>query len=122
MRSKDGAGARSIRPIEIRRVDAIPVAIPLKKPMKMASAEVRTADNLVVRIESKDGIVGWGEAASAPVLTGETRAAMVAAVKEVFAPLIVGKDARDRAAIVRRISHAAYVNTGAKSAIEIALA
>ncbi len=123
MRSKDAAAnGRSIRPIEIKRIDAIPVAIPLKKPMKMASVEVRTADNLLVRIESKDGTVGWGEAASAPVLTGETRSAMVAAVKEVFAPLLLGKDARDRAALVRRIGNAAYVNTGAKSAIEIALA
>src|SRR4029077_15936755 len=51
-------------PLAIRRVDAIPVALPLKKPMRMAGVEMTRALNVVVRIEAKDGTVGWGEAAS----------------------------------------------------------
>ena len=55
-------------PLVIRRVDAIPVALPLKKPMKMAGVTIAHAHNVVVRIEAEDGTIGWGEAASAPTI------------------------------------------------------
>jgi muconate cycloisomerase len=114
--------ARLARPITIRAVEAIPVALPLTKPMKMAGVELTTAENLLVRIEAADGTVGWGEAASAPTMTGDTLPAMVAAVRDHLAPLLVGKDARGRAALVARMAHAMHLNTGARSAVEIALA
>jgi hypothetical protein len=56
-------------PLPIRRVDAIPVALPLTAPMKMSGVTIATAENLLVRIEGADGRVGWGEAASAPTMT-----------------------------------------------------
>ena len=113
--------AQRDRSLLIRRVDAIPIAVPLLKPMKMAGSVVRSADNLLVRIEADDGTVGWGEAASAPMMTGDTRAAMVSAVREHLAPVLVGRDARHRAALVRDCAAALYGNTGARSAVEVAL-
>lgn len=112
---------RLARPIKVRTVEAIPVALPLTKPMKMAGVELRTADNLIVRIEAEDGTCGWGEAASAPNMTGDTLPAMVAAVREHIAPLIVGQDARGRAKLVHKMAHALHANTGARSAVETAL-
>ena len=112
----------SIPPVTIRSVEAIPVALPLKKPMKMAGVEIVTADNLLVRIEASNGIVGWGESASAPTMTGDTLPAMVAAVRDTLAPLIVGQDARARARLTHRMAHAMHANTGARSAVEVALA
>jgi muconate cycloisomerase len=114
--------ARLTRPITIRTVEAIPVALPLAKPMKMAGVELRTADNLIVRIEAADGTIGWGEAASAPNMTGDTLPAMVAAVRDHLGPLLVGQDARGRAALVRKMAHVLHFNTGARSAVEVALA
>src|SRR5262245_18809191 len=58
-------------PLMIRRVDAIPVALPLKAAMKMAGETITAAHNILVRIEAGDGTVGWGEAASAPTMTGD---------------------------------------------------
>ncbi len=107
--------------LTIRRLEAIPVAMPLRKPMKMAGSVVQAAENLVVRIEAADGTVGWGEAASAPTMTGDTRAAMVEAVRAHLAPALLGQDARDRAALARRLGRVLYGNTGARSAVEMAL-
>ena len=42
-------------PLAIRRVDAIPLALPLTKPVKMAAETVTHAHNLLVRIEGEDG-------------------------------------------------------------------
>jgi muconate cycloisomerase len=107
-------------PLVIRRVDAIPIALPLDKPMKMARVTIATADNVLVRIEAEGGVVGWGEAASAPTMTGDTQASLLAAVRH-LAPYLVGEDAWMRPALMRKLAAALYGNTGARSAIELAL-
>src|SRR5882724_433300 len=112
-------GERS--PLVIRRVDAIPVGLPLKKAMGMGGVTVSRALNILVRIEAADGTVGWGEAASAPTMTGDTLGGLVAAVRNHLGPLLVGEDAWMRPALCRRLRHALYGNTGAHSAIEVAL-
>src|ERR1700754_4640394 len=81
------------KPLTIRRVDAIPVALPLKVPMKMAGVTITKAENLLVRIEAADGTVGWGEAASAPTMTGDTQGGLVVAVRDHLAPMLTGKNA-----------------------------
>src|SRR5471032_851625 len=108
-------------PLVIRRVDVIPVALPLKKPMAMAGITIAHAHNILVRIEAADGTVGWGEAASAPTMTGDTLGGLVAAVRDHLGPLIVGKDAWMRPAICKALSSALIGNTGAHSAVEMAL-
>ena len=77
-------------------------------------------ENLLVRIEAADGTVGWGEAASAPTMTGDTQGGLVAAVRH-LAPLLVGQDAWARPQLVARLHAALMGNTGAHSAIEMAL-
>jgi muconate cycloisomerase len=108
-------------PLPIRRVDAIPVALPLKSPMKMAGITIATAENLLVRIEAANGSIGWGEAASAPTMTGDTLGGLVAAVRDHLAPLLVGQDAREHPALVAALRRALIGNTGAHSAVEMAL-
>jgi muconate cycloisomerase len=88
--------------------------------MKMAGVTIATADNVLVRIEADGGLVGWGEAASAPTMTGDTQGSLVAAVRH-LAPLLVGADAWMRPALVRKLGHVLYGNGGAHSAIELAL-
>jgi muconate cycloisomerase len=108
-------------PLIVRRVDAIPVALPLKAPMKMAGVTITKADNLLVRIEAADGCVGWGEAASAPTMTGDTLGGLVAAVRDHLGPLLVGQDALRHYELRRAMTRALMGNSGAHSAVEMAL-
>jgi muconate cycloisomerase len=111
--------AQTDRALTIRRVDAIPVALPLKAPMKMAGITITQAENLLVRVEAAGGQVGWGEAPSAPTMTGDTLGGLVAAVRDHLAPRLIGKDVRgDHRAMLQR---ALVGNTGAHSAVEMAL-
>jgi muconate cycloisomerase len=107
--------------LTIKRIDAIPVALPLKKPVVMAGERIEHAHNLLVRIESENGLIGWGEAASAPLMTGDVLAGMVAAVNDYLAPLIRGQDALRRAELAERCSRALLHNTGAKCAVDMAV-
>ena len=105
----------------IKSVEAYPVALPLTKPIRMAHAVFETVENVIVRIESEDGFVGWGEAASAPSLTGETWQGMVALIQGFIAPLLIGRDARLRSKLMDRIGANVFGATGSVSAVEIAL-
>jgi muconate cycloisomerase len=105
----------------IRRVDAIPVALPLVKPVRMAAETVSHARNILVRIEAADSTVGWGEAASAPTMTGDTLGGLTAAVRDYLAPALIGADAWMRPALMKRLRTVLHGNTGAHSAVEMAL-
>lgn len=107
--------------MKIERVEAIPVSLPLAKPVHMAGSEVGVAQNVVVRIRTDAGLTGWGECASSPVFSGETQGSIVAAVAEILGPAIVGEDPMRREALHAVMDARLLGNQGAKAAVEIAL-
>jgi muconate cycloisomerase len=106
--------------VKIKAIEPIAVSLPMKKPVQMAGETVARADNVFVRVESDTGAVGWGEAASAPTMTGETVASMMAAVSY-MTPALLNRAADDFAGASAAMNALMYGNTGAKAAIEIAL-
>ena len=110
------------QPLIIKRIDAIPIAIPLNKPVVMAGVRIEISYNLLVRAEAANGLVGWGEASVAPTMTGDVLPGMVAAVNEHLAPLVTGKDALKRAELAHICAHALHHNGGSKCAVDAAIA
>ena len=106
--------------MQIKTIDPVAVSLPMRKPVIMAGEEVRRADNVLVRIESDNGLVGWGEAASAPVMTGETLESIVSAIHYLSGALL-GRDAADIGGALAAMDGKMYGNHGAKAAIEIGL-
>ncbi|MEX5305301.1 enolase C-terminal domain-like protein [Kocuria sp. CPCC 205258] len=106
--------------MKIQRVEAIPYEIPYVTPLKFASGEVLTADHVLVRITTDDGVVGTADAPPRPYTYGETQKSIVAVVEDLFAPQLVGLDVLDREkvqAVLARTIH----NETAKGAVDIAL-
>jgi len=106
--------------MKIKQVEPIAVSFPMKKPVVMAGVEIRQADNVLVRLEADSGAVGWGEAASAPTMTGETVESMMAAVGY-LKPAVEGRPAGDIAGTLTAMAGRMYGNSAAKAAIEMAL-
>jgi L-alanine-DL-glutamate epimerase-like enolase superfamily enzyme len=106
--------------MRIKAIEPVAVSLPMAKPVKMAGETVARADNVLVRVESDAGVVGWGEAASAPTMTGETVASMMAAVSH-MTPGLVKRAADDFAGASAAMNALMQANNGAKAAIEIAL-
>lgn len=106
--------------VHIKTIEPIAVSLPMLKPVIMAGEEVRRADNVLVRIEADNDLVGWGEAASAPVMTGDTLESIVSAV-HYLAPALRGREGADIAGALAAMENRMYGNHGAKAAIEIAL-
>jgi muconate cycloisomerase len=63
------------------RIDLFHVEVPLKKPIRHASHERTTSDNLIVRATLADGTVGFGEGMPRPYVTGETIDSTFAALR-----------------------------------------
>ncbi len=106
--------------MRIKTIEPIAVSLPMLKPVIMAGEEVRRADNVLVRIAADNGLIGWGEAASAPVMTGETLDSIVAAVNY-LEPVLRGREAADIEGALAAMDGRMYGNHGAKAAVEIAL-
>ena len=66
--------------MKIVKVEAIPFAIPYRKPLRFASGEVHAAEHVLVRVHTDDGIVGVAEAPPRPFTYGETHAGIVAVI------------------------------------------
>ena len=116
---KDRAAATAGTQAKIKSIEAIAVKLPMAKPMKMAGVLIASADNVLVRIETDEGHVGWGEAASAPQMTGETMEGMTVAVR-LMASAVIGCPLSAVAEAGTRLDAAMYGNNAAKAAIEMA--
>jgi L-alanine-DL-glutamate epimerase-like enolase superfamily enzyme len=76
---------------------------------------------VLVRVADEAGHVGLGEGSVTAVWSGETQAGTIAMIREVLAPLVVGADPFDSEWIGRRMERAAFGNSFARAAIEMAL-
>jgi L-Ala-D/L-Glu epimerase len=82
--------ASRVASARIVEVEAIPYAVPYRRPARFASGAVERADNVLVRIQTDAGVVGHAEAQARPYTYGETQASIVAAIRGWFAPHLLG--------------------------------
>ena len=106
--------------VKIEDIQIYSVSIPLKAPVKMAGVTIQSADNIIIHITGNNGISGWGEASSAPTMTGEFVQGMVAAAQFLKSRL-VGAPITSLQDIKTLIETPLYGNDGAISAIEMAM-
>ncbi|MDQ8704989.1 enolase C-terminal domain-like protein [Streptomyces sp. LHD-70] len=106
--------------MNIAKIEAIPFAIPYRKPLKFASGEVHTAEHVLVRVHTDDGLTGMAEAPPRPYTYGETQESIVAVIDKIFAPQILGLSPLEREAVHARLDRTVG-NPTAKAALDMAL-
>jgi L-alanine-DL-glutamate epimerase-like enolase superfamily enzyme len=106
--------------MKITGIDAVPFAIPYRKPLHFASGEVSVAEHVLLRVRTDDGLVGFAEAPPRPFTYGETQESIVAVVRSLFAPAVIGMSAFDREAIATKLDRTVG-NPAAKAALDMAL-
>lgn len=97
----------------------------VESPIKMARAQgvgnVRgSVKRVLLQLTTKDGIVGWGEAAPWEVFTGTPEGAF-AALDRYLRPLILGADARRPRALMTAMDRTLTGHPESKVAVEMAL-
>lgn len=107
--------------MKITTMEAIPVAVPVRTPLKMAVATVHERTCIVVRVETDEGHVGVGESVLARYFSGESHASAVDLIEAVFAPSMLGRDPAELVELRRLMSRITVYNQGARAAVEMAL-
>ena len=107
--------------MKIVKIEAIPVELPVRRPLKMAVATVNVRTCIVVRITTEDGIVGLGESVLARYFSGEGLAGAVDLIANVYAPVFAGTDPREVQSARTLMGRISVGNNGARAAVEMAL-
>ncbi|MGE0119282.1 MAG: mandelate racemase/muconate lactonizing enzyme family protein [Dongiaceae bacterium] len=84
----------------IREIVATPVSVPFTKPERWAFGEHRGMSSIIVQMHTEDGRVGLGEVLPG----GPGPKALLAAIEEAT-PLLIGREATDIEANVRRLMY-----------------
>lgn len=106
--------------LEITGIKFYRFNIPLREEFKLAMMSLNSANNVLVKIETNQGIDGWGEGAPFHALVGETQDIANAAARE-FGPLLRGRNPMEIGSIIRLMDSHLPHNTTLKSAIDMAL-
>jgi L-alanine-DL-glutamate epimerase-like enolase superfamily enzyme len=106
--------------VQISSVQTFPIAIPLSNPVRMSHVTITTSNNVLVKVSTDDGIVGWGEGVEAFDLTGENQGRIKASI-DFLGELLIGKDPRARTQHWLSLGRRVFENTTAIGALDIAL-
>lgn len=68
--------------------------IPLKAPIAISLGTIENARNILIEIQTSEGIAGWGEGSHFAMIVGETQASGLAAASDI-ARLLIGRDPLD---------------------------
>ena len=106
---------------EIVAVDCFPARLRMIKPLVMSTYRIDDGPVLYVRVRTRSGAEGWGEAAANPIMSGETLKGMIAVIEAHLKPKLLGASPFDRVAISQHATHQLYSNGAAKAAVDMAL-
>jgi len=118
--SAQSAAGQPARSTQIEDVELYPFNLPLIEPFRVALGTITNAANVLVRLRTRDGIVGWGEACPLAFITGETQATDLAVGKD-LANFVRGRDPFTLGAIVAELDGFTPSSSSMKAALEMAV-
>jgi len=107
--------------MRIREVTVSSLEIPMKKAFATSRAKQDVAKHILVQLFSDDGLVGIGEGAPRPHISGETIESAFLLIERYLGPILIGRDPGDIAAIHKEMDNRVELNPSAKCAIDLAL-
>jgi muconate cycloisomerase len=111
------------RPLIVGDVRVIQADIPVTRPHAMSFTTLTAVNYVFVRLETRDGLVGWGEAAclGGPTWSEESAESIAATIERYVAPWLAGRDARGLEPLRLEMARRIQGNPFARAAVEMAL-
>jgi muconate cycloisomerase len=108
--------------VKIVGIDAYPLILPVAELYGGAAGTLEDCRSLIVRVETENGIEGWGEATQGrPGNTYETLETMEILVRNYFAPALIGLDLEETGSVLQRLHRVRSGHPLTKAAVETAL-
>jgi L-alanine-DL-glutamate epimerase-like enolase superfamily enzyme len=105
---------------EITAVTVEPLDLPMEEPFEISLGTQYEASNVLVSVETADGVVGYGEGAPIPPVTGETQRAALATA-EAMGDLVAGADVADYRSTIQELRSTFPGMVSAAFAVETAV-
>ena len=111
------------RSLEIGDVRLVLADIPVRRPHHMSFTTLTAVNFVFVRIETRGGLVGWGEAAclGGPTWSEESAESIAATLERYVVPWLIGRDATRLEALRLEMARRVQGNPFARAAVEMAL-
>jgi L-Ala-D/L-Glu epimerase len=105
----------------LRRIDLFAADLPLAEPFEHASSGyIDTLNELVLRLETEDGCIGWGEMrANNHYVTGDSPGRLAAVLQDIFLPRLLGQPIASPRQIEHFVTRLVVGNSTAKALIDI---
>ena len=113
--------------VPVNRLTIHTLAIPLRSRVSHAAATLRIADPVVVAIELRSGVVGYGETLPRSYVTGETVGSVVGDIREQLVPCLLEMrptsfpEALEAIDALPMVNDRGIIMTAARAAVELAL-
>jgi o-succinylbenzoate synthase len=108
------------QPLTISKIELYKLSIPLIEPFTTSLGTETSADNVLVKIFTEEGITGFGECSPYMPINGESQDTCFI-VGQYFAKILKGKDPLQIEECIQLMDSVIYGNTSIKSAFDIAL-
>ena len=109
--------------VKITSIETVPVQVPIQDRLAIrARGGVHSVSPfLLIRIHTAEGISGLGEVSCTPRWSGEDQVTAAHFIASIFAPLLIGQDAREIERLSHRMRQALFGHPFTKAGIEMAL-
>jgi len=108
--------------MKIKKIECFPLILPIAEIYGGAAGFLEDCRSLIVRLETEDGVEGWGEATQGrPGNTYETLETMQIMAERCFAPALAGMDLEQTGSVLRKLQRARYGHPLTKAAMETAI-
>lgn len=107
--------------IRVTGAEAAPITFRLVEGYRIAGQSFHDAFNVILKISTADGRTGFGCASPGESVTGESRPACLAALRDRLVPLLIGADAADPEVFAAGARAAAPAAPAARAAVDMAL-
>jgi L-alanine-DL-glutamate epimerase-like enolase superfamily enzyme len=109
--------------MKIARLELFHIAIPFATPYRLSKAygTQHEAHAIILKMHTDDGVVGLGEADPLNPFTEETPGTVMAVMREVIGPRLLGQNPTRVGALVFALDGAVLGNLTAKGAVDMAL-
>jgi muconate cycloisomerase len=107
--------------MKISSIKTFNVGLRLRKPLKNAKMIRKKSSNTIIKIETDEGITGFGEATFTHFFAGETQDSVSNLINKLLSPVLIGEDPRNILLCIAKMNRVIVGNPFAKAAIEMAL-
>lgn len=106
--------------MKIKSVEIFGITLPLIQPFIVSYDTYNDLPSIITRVETEDGLVGYGEAVPDEHVTGETYLSTIEVLKTHLAPAILGENPFEIERIHEKMNKKIYGVPSAKAALDLA--